>query len=209
MSNAFTQTSSNIWQSTTSNIWHGLVEIIDQIIYQYASRRYYFTLTGSPDGLEDIIIPIKTLQARRRNGTPSYLAVTFPNISLYNEVVARQNGEMVVEISYWFNNQDNFKTEIARAELEEIRWDRGGNSATISLSGHSDITTIPKRIITSGKSTYRRISGGKLTHRMAEPEIFLNPGDTVVIGDDEFVVGLMTYAIGTNNDMTFMEVGEA
>lgn len=203
----FKNTTGNIWSSTTGNIWYGLTETIDDTVYRLASRRYYFTLTGAAGGTDDIEIPISSVQARRRNGTPSYLAVTIPDISKYNEVLLRPNGDLVVEMSYWYNGLDNFRTEIARALLEDVRLDQGGTSSTITLSGHSELTTVPKNIMTAGKSTYRRISSGKINHRMAEPEIFLNPGDTITVGTDTFVVGLVSYIISSMQQT--MEITEA
>ncbi len=41
--------------------------------------RYLCTLTGAPDALPDLVLPISGFTARRRSGTPSYLQAVIPN----------------------------------------------------------------------------------------------------------------------------------
>jgi len=55
-------------------------------------------------------------------------------------------------------------------------------------------------------STYRNITGGKIRHRVAVPNIDLRPGDEVTIGTDTFIAGLITYFISVESQT--MEVAE-
>ena len=208
MSIILLSTQDNIFCNTEYNIWFGLpVVSVDAIIYEYASRRYYFILTGDADSTTDIEIPVSSIQCRRRNGEPTYLSVVIPDISNYPDIILRPNGDLVVEMSYWHDNQDNFRTEIARATMENPRIDEGGRNKTITLSGHKTEGWISKSIVASGSSVYRRISDGKLNHRLAEPEMFLNPGDTVTIDNDTYVVDYLSIVIGSIQQT--MEIAEA
>ena len=202
-------TTSNEPVDTALNIWYGLAASvsIDALIYEYASRRYYFTLTGDADGTTDIEIPVSSIQCRRRNGEPTYLFVNIPDITNSSAIAARPNGDMIVEMSYWYDEQDNLRTEIARATMEDVRMDEGGQNQTITLSGHKTEAWVPKTITTDGSSTYRAINKGKLTHRLAEPDTFINPGDTVTVDSDTFVVGNISIIIGSMQQT--MEVAEA
>lgn len=208
MENRITATAENTPVNTAANTWFGLSASIDDLIYEYASRRYYFTLTGDADGTTDIQIPISSMQCRRRSGDPTYLSVVVPDIgTYYSEIVARANGDMVIEMAYWFNNEDNFRTEIARGTMTDPRLDQGGSSQSLTLTGYKTETWVPKTATADGASTYRSLTKGKITHRMAEPDIFINPGDTVTIDDDTFVVGNLSITIGSM--IQNMEVVEA
>ncbi len=46
--------------------------------------RYYCTLTGAPDGLSDLTIPISSFQATKRTGESTYLSVVVPGITESN-----------------------------------------------------------------------------------------------------------------------------
>lgn len=197
MQNQIVSTAYNIPVNTETNIWYGLTSAIDETIYAYASRRYYFTLTGDADGTTDVEIPISSFQCRRRNGESTYIQVVIPSMDYSTDITARPNGNMVIEMSYWFNGEDNFRTEIARATIDGIRLDEGGNSKSITLTGYKTETFVTKALTLDVESIYRSFYDGKITHRFAEPDIYINPGDTVTISDDTFTVGMITYSIGT------------
>lgn len=196
MSNQIVSTSYNIPVNTSQNLWFGLSTAIDAIVYRYAARRYYFTLTGNPD----IEIPISSFQCRRRNGESTYLQVVIPGIDYSAEIADRSSGDMVIEMSYWFGGVDNYRTEIARGTLDGIRIDEGGQNKSITLTGYKTETLVTKTVDIESESTYRSVSAdGKITHRFAEPDIYVNPGDTVTIGTDELVVSMMTYSISVSS----------
>lgn len=207
MENQIVSTSENIPINTNENVWYGLSTSIDDIIHEYASRRYYFTLTGDADGTTDIEIPISSFQCRRRNGESTYLQVVIPSVDYADYITDRPNGDLVIEMSYWFNGGDNFRTEIARGTLDSISLDEGGKNQSITLSGYKTETFVPKSITASGSSTYRSLRSGKLTHRFSEPDIYINPGDIVTVGTDTFTIGNVTFAVSTTSQT--VELNEA
>ena len=170
-----------------------------------AIPRYFCTLTGAPDGTTDIQIPISSLQARKRTGNPTYVAVVVPGFDYAQQITDRANGELVIELGYEIDGTIEFLEEILRATLEDIRTDEGPVNRAISLSGHKT-ETFATQITTIENSIYRSLQSGNIVHRFAHIDPYLNPGDTCRAGDDEFTVDYIIYMV--NSYGTTMEVRE-
>ena len=168
--------------------------------------RYLFTLTGSADGLSDVEIPISSFQTRMRSGEPTYLQLVIPGLDFSDEISNRQNGNLRIDLAYVQNGVLLQREKIVWVDLETVRLDDGESSKSITLAGHKTTTFIPKTL-TLDTSIYRSVRGGKITHRLARPNIYLRPGDTVNIGEDSFTVELVFYSISV--DSQTMEITEA
>jgi len=179
---------------------------VTQFTIQNPSLLYFFTLTGAPDGLADVVIPIKSFQARHRSGDPSYLSVVIPGLDYATAIAARSNGEMVIHMSKAMRGVIYHTEEIIRVELETIRTDDGSTNESITLDGHKTSTYPAKTIALEGVN-YHSVNDGKKLYRCAAPNIYLRPGDTATYGGDSFTVGLVTYYVG--NGQQSMEVSEA
>jgi hypothetical protein len=166
---------------------------------------YLFTLTGAADGEADIEIPISSFQARMRDGDPTFLSVVIPDGEQAAAINARQNGTLIVDMAYKLHGAFIQRETIVSALLEDIRVDEGTSSSPLTLSGHKT-ETYNGLAITLTTSIYRTILNGKIRHRLAEPNINLRPGDTVTIGSDTFVAGLISYFISVESKT--MEVAE-
>jgi hypothetical protein len=202
MDNQLQSTSSNILQNTSTNIWFGLSDGgIDEIIFKYAARRYYFTLTGDANSTDDIQIPISSMQCRRRNGASTYLSVVVKDLAYTDAIITRQDGDIVIEMSYWFDNQDNYRKEIARATLTpaDIKRDIGGKSQSITLTGYKTETWITTTKTVSPSPVYKSYSNGRILYRFAEPDVYLVPADTVTVNDDTFQIATISYSISSQS----------
>ena len=169
-----------------------------------AVTRYYFTLTGSNDATTDIEIPITSFQARKRDGQSTYLSVV-TGYAYADQINARSNGEMVIEMAYLLNGVESIREEILRADLEDIPLSKGARSRSVTLTGHKTVNFSPK-VSTIENPTYRYLSGGKLGFRFAKPDLYVNPGDTCRVGDDEFVIDWISYVVSARSRM--MEIRE-
>jgi hypothetical protein len=176
-----------------------------QFTIQNPSLLYFLTLTGAPDGLADIVIPMESFQARHRSGDPSYLSVVIPGVDNAAAIAARSNGEMVIHMSKAMGGVIYHTEEILRVELETIRTDEGSVNQSITLDGHKT-TTYPAKIVALEGVTYQSVNGGKKLYRCATPNISLRPGDTATYAGDSFTVGLITYYV--NATQQSMEVSE-
>lgn len=168
---------------------------------------YFFTLTGAPDGLADVQIPISSFQARRRSGTPSYLSVTIPGTDYSSQIAARANGELVIRLAKSQAGVVYHSEEIIRVSLEEIRPDGGGRNNSTTLSGHGTASFSAKTVAVARTNiSYLNEAAGKTRLRLARPEIFLNPGDTVDYTSGAFVVDSISFAVSV--DQQTMELAE-
>lgn len=168
---------------------------------------YTLMLTGADDELPDLVMPMSSFSARRKNGEPSYLSVIVPAVADYVDgIAARPNGELVIERGDRYTDGSTVLSEIARANLEDIRYDQGPMSYSGTLTGHKTITYGSPATVALVAASYRAIYGGKRRLRGAIDNA-LKPGDTVTWGTDSFTAGEISYTVGPSTAV--MEVAEA
>jgi len=169
---------------------------------------YLLTLTGSADGEEDIIIPISSCQIRRRDGKPTYLSVVVPKYDDYVDAITnRSNGELVLKKGVRFLDGGTQIEEITRVYLEDIRLDKGPRSRSITLSGHKTISNDSPNEVNINKVTYKNTSASGLRRFRSAVDLWVRPGDTVVLDGEAIVAGMISYTIQTNSEV--MEIEEA
>jgi len=163
--------------------------------YDLAVIRYYFTLTGEPDGTTDIEIPISSFQARKRSDYSTQLTVVIPDyIAWASAVTARTNGSMLIDMAYLVEGVEQLREQIIEVSLDDIRLDRGSRSRAITLTG-SKVQNYGSQVVAIENEGYRYLVDGKLGYRFAVPDPWINPGDTCQVVDDEFVVDWVNYSI--------------
>jgi hypothetical protein len=102
---------------------------------------------------------------------------------------------------------ESIRSELARVDFESIRTDKGPNSQSITLSGHSTVTEGASAVTLTGV-TYRSLQAdGKLRYRCAKPDFWLRPGQTAIYGSDSFTVGEISLNISSRTQS--MEVAQA
>ncbi len=175
----------------------------------YGSRftaRYHFTLTGAPDGLADVVLPMASFQYRLRDDTPSYLQVVIPRITDAAVIAARSNGDMIVEMAYLIDGVEQHREQLARVDFENVRVDKGTKNRSATLIGHRT-ETWGAQIVTLTGITYQGDYNGLIRVRLAMPDLWLRPGDTAHAGDETFVAGQVLTAMAERTHWT--EVIEA
>lgn len=173
---------------------------------------YLCVLTGAPDGLADLELPMSSFQGTLRDGDPSYLACVIPNSADYAAAIAaRPNGEIVVSKGYRFSDGTRVVEEIARVDYESLAIDRGGRSDSATISGHKTVSsTAGKQRALTGVSFYGLQVDGKRRVR-SDIDHFLRIGDEALYtldgASESLVVGHLTYIV--NDVQAVMEVTEA
>ena len=109
-------------------------------------------------------------------------------------------------MAYFVAGVEQLREEILRVDLENIRTDEGSKNRSITLTGHR-AESYGNQIVSLTDSNYAYISEGIRRFRFPIPDPFINPGDTIRIGADEFRVGYITYII--SNRYRQMEITEA
>jgi hypothetical protein len=173
---------------------------------------YRCILTGAADGTTDLTLPMKSFQARLRDGDPSYLSCIIPDSITYATLVAaRPNGEIIIYSGYLFDDGTEQLEEIIRADYESLQINRGANSDSLTVSGHKTITSSsPKDWTVTGVSFYGQTAEGKRRVR-ANLDPFVRCGDTCIYGtggNDYFIVGAITCWVTAKPAWYFMEVSE-
>jgi hypothetical protein len=200
----FVNTAANEWTNTNAVQWIGL--FLDSADTGSEIIRYFCILTGSADGTSDLTLPMKSFQARRRAGDPTYLSVVVPGVAYAADILARSNGFIRIQQAYERNKEiiqsaTIIEVDFTRADLQE-----GGQSQSMTLTGYKNTTFYSKPVALSGV-TYRATVNGKYRYRLARPYLFLNPGDTVTFADDgvSFEVDTMSYFIDANSSTVELE----
>ena len=176
-----------------------------------AQTIYRLTLTGAPDATTDVELPLESFQGRiRADDAQSYLSVVIPDAYTYAQAVAdRPAGELVLRKGVRMASGAEMLAEIARVSLDEISDDRGGNSASLTLTGWSAIAAGASKTRTLTGVSYRH-GGSGLRRVRASFDTFLRPGDTAVfpeLGGESLTVGSLSYTVGPLQEV--MEITEA
>jgi hypothetical protein len=122
-------------------------------------RRTNFTFIISHPDLGDVTVPISSLTARIREGTPSYLQVVVPGYTDYSDdILSRtnhcRNCELVIN-RIQDGDFDN-PTEILRVDFENYRLDRGGRSQSMFIIGHRTFYNPSRQTVTLLDGDYIR-----------------------------------------------------
>lgn len=178
--------------------------MIDPIV---AQEIYTLELTGSEDGLDDITIPISSWQATNRAAPrQSYVQAVVPASGPYiSEIESRSNGDLVIKQGYRFSDGTTKTEEIARSRLNSVRYDRGPERVTLTLSGRKE--GLQAYNGTRVLQEVRSISMTNGRHRVrCKVDLFLRPGMQAVANGKAFTVSYINYyANGTDR---FCEVSD-
>ena len=158
--------------------------------------RYYLTVTGAADGLEDIEIPMSSFQARRRSGEPTYLSVVIPGLEHAAAVAARSSGTIRVDQGYARGGRILQREAIIEAAIDDVATYQGAMNSSIVLTGYRQANYTPKTVVLTSP-TYRSVARGVTRFRLARPYIFLNPGDTAVIDGESIDIAVMSYVVSS------------
>lgn len=160
---------------------------------------YEATLTGAADGLSDLVITgLKSIAIRLRQGTPSYLAVSLVyDADVLSAIQARSNGDLVVDMLAKVDGEESLRETLLDAGLDSVRFDRGGESQSISLtayrtqtfSGGSASQELPEVVSES------MMSSGLMRYRCARPDFYIKPGQLVSYGANEITIDSVTINI--------------
>jgi hypothetical protein len=168
--------------------------------------RYFCTLTGAADETSDLELPIQSFQARKRDGEATYLSVIIPGWDYSQQIADRSNGQLIIDMAYYVGSVEQLREEILKVDLDNIRTDQGPRNRSITLSGYRT-ESFGNQIATLTDAIYKYTSGGIRRFRFAIPDPWINPGDTLRVGDDEIRVGYITYAV--SDRYRSMEITEA
>jgi hypothetical protein len=171
-----------------------------------AIARYYCTITGAADLLEDIKIPITSFQAQKRSGYETYISAIISGLAYAEEVSARPNGEMIIDMAYVVDGVESLREEILRADIEQINIYKESQGRSINIIGRQEQTFVAKESRVYNPIYKSRAIDGSYSFRFAAPDLYLSPGDTARVGSDSFTVSSISYLVSGGGGQTMMEV---
>jgi hypothetical protein len=158
--------------------------------------------------LDDLLLPVSSMQIRRRDGEPTYIAVTVPSADYDVDeaaIISRAGGAIIVYRGHRFQDGREQLEELERVVLESFSGSEMAVSSELNLNGHRTVTNNSPKTMNLTGASYRNLTDGKRRYRCA-PDNFLRPGDTAVINGESLTVASITYTIGTDGER--MEVAE-
>jgi len=173
--------------------------------------RRVFECVLSLDGQSDVVVPISSFTSRQRAGDPSYSEVIIPGLAAINDVLDRQTGTFTVSVLIVKSGVTHQREILFACDISSVSITGNNRDQQIMLSGYrtSEAAGVPAVIPVSGV-IYRSLSGGLITLRKPEADLYMRPGDTVQYDGDEFIVGLITlsYSAVFGSSMEIMESEE-
>lgn len=190
----------------------GFTDEIDAYNYTDWQRKYLvkakkvllLRLTGAANGLDDLVMPMSTFSARKRQDAQTFIQVVVA-YDYAEEIVNRSNGQLVIDGAFLIDGEISLREEIIRADFDTLNESKGPRSRSLTLTGYMTAVYNSKNI-TLTRPTYRNYQSGKITYRFVDIDFFLNPGDVVTVDDDTYTVGSVSYY--ANPDRQQMEVSE-
>lgn len=206
----------SVWNSAMGIGFTEIAEAFNLSAYlrQYAETlviTYEATLTGAADGLSDYLIPrFRSIQIRLRQGDPSYLGVVLVYSSdALGEIQSRSNGTLVVDMIGKADGAEILREPLMIADLENIRYDRGVESQSITLVGYrtQTFTGGAEPIALPAVMTESMSNEGLMRFRCALPDFYLKPGYLASYDIHEITVGSIVYNIAGDGQV-YMDVSE-
>jgi hypothetical protein len=165
---------------------------------------YRCYLTG---GSGTIQIPMSSFQCRRRIDTKAWLSIVCPSATdaLVTQITDRSDGQIVLKRGVKYPDGSEQLDEMMRVDYETLRFDKGSNSASATLTGRSTETYIAKERTVTGVS-YRATTDNSRRVR-CDIDTYLSPGDTVDLGGEETMT-VSEVTIYCSPSQAGMELGE-
>lgn len=172
---------------------------------------YRCYITGAPNGLSDLILPISSFQSRLRSGDPTFLEVVVPSIVTYSDdIYDRPDGELVVEMVIETPGEDTQYKEIVRVAFDDFAYDLGPKKKTGRISGEKTTTNSETKTVELQNVATVAMQKNGLRRIRCDIDFFTRPGDTVTWGSDgdTMTAGTVALSVGTHTktmDITELE----
>lgn len=153
-------------------------------------------------------LPIASFNATLSASGSSYVSLQIPavNSQFLDEILARKAEPIVVTRSHLYSDGSTKERVFIRVNFDTINSDSGPKSGTtINLTGRKSIPVQQSKDVYETNAFYRNYNAGSVRYRLPINDA-LNLGDRLYIDDSSFIVGKITYSVGTAN--AFMECAE-
>ena len=173
-----------------------------------AVTTYHLKITGKNDGLSDYEIKgLKSFQYSRSLDERNFLTcVLVYDEGLLSAILDRPNGQLCLDMIATVNGLNPLRESLIVVDYNNVRYDRGGASQSITITGYGEVTRSNNRFELTNVTVESMRNDGRLSYRIANPEFYLNPGDTAIHGPNEFTVNRVMAIVSTTNH--YAEISE-
>jgi len=157
--------------------------------------------------LDSIRPPISSWQATVQTGRASYTQAVIPAATAWVDAVDARatTGEMVIYRGVRYSDGSTQEAELARAPLDNIRFDAGPINATMTVSGYATLS-LQADALTRTLTNVRSESTQNGFRVRCEIDWFLRPGHTAISRGTSFTVSYINYYVNAADE--YMDVGE-
>ena len=153
---------------------------------------WFFSMTMGEPGVwkaisigEEIVVANNTIR--------DYLSISVPSTNQAEDISNRTAGDIVIFNELVENGSIIQSEEIVRATVDRIDIYQGGRNQSVVLSGYNTRGSAQKNVLLDNV-TYRT----QISLRTAAADMYLDPGDTVIDGEDAFVADSVSYSVSTS-----------
>jgi len=150
--------------------------------------------------------PISSWQATVQTDRASYAQAVIPAATAWVSAINdRADGELVIYRGVRYSDGSTQETELARAPLNDVRFDAGPTNATMTISGYA-VLPPPTGALTRTLANVRSESNSGGFRVRCDIDWFLRPGHTAISRGTSFVVSYINYYANASSE--YMDVGE-
>ena len=166
----------------------------------------YYAMELDDGVLDAIRIPISSWQATVQLNRSSYTQCVIPAATDWvDPVTDRNTGEFIIYRGVRYSDGQTQESELARAPVQTVRFDRGPTNATMTLEGYT-VLAPPTQILTRTLQNVRSESTTSGLRVRCDVDWFLRPGHLATARGTTFTVGYINYYVGGGDQ--YMDVGE-
>jgi len=142
-----------------------------------------------------------------QTGRASYAQAVIPAATAWVALINARavTGEMIIYRGVRYSDGSTQETELARAPLNDVRFDVGPTNATMTISGYATLSP-PQGALTRTLANVRSESSSGGFRVRCDIDWFLRPGHTAVSRGTSFVVSYINYYVNASDQ--YMDVGE-
>ena len=174
-----------------------------EIIPSNMTFKFFVTLTGSQDGLDDFeLTEIKQIDLKLKQTESSYLGVSIIySEEKEDEIDARLNGTLLLEMANYCGGEEISREEFMEVNLSDVKYkkDAPARDKTIILTGYGTINFYTTDVVYLDDATSKtEYASGKINYEFAQPNFDIRPGWHIAYGIERFWADEVHFSVGNN-----------
>lgn len=160
---------------------------------------YTCVLSGSADGLEDLVLPLSSYQTSLETGDGSRVQAVIPDVETYEQpILDRRNGDITIHREQRYTDGSSRSALMVRAGNLKITTDKGARRSSITIRADELLAFSEKSLGGQvDQVVSRRLRPDGTLMFQIEPIPALSPGDHIFIEGVEYKVDRASTFVGT------------